>query len=112
MNKLVFYLSFAFMIIGCFVFGLLDKIPAMGLSIVAGAIGMAFSNLDKFRKIKGAGFEAELKFLESSYDTNITNELKRINDTLVLIDGASGFPKLKSNNQETDTNNSPEQGIK
>lgn len=33
----------------------------MGIAVVAGALGFAFSNLEKFSKIKGAGFEAELK---------------------------------------------------
>ena len=33
----------------------------MALAIVAGAMAFALINLDKFSKIKGAGFEAELR---------------------------------------------------
>lgn len=33
----------------------------MGLAIVAGSIALAFSHIDKIRKFKGAGFEAEMR---------------------------------------------------
>ena len=33
----------------------------MGIAVVAGALGFALSNLEKFSKIKGARFEVELK---------------------------------------------------
>lgn len=42
-------------------FGLLGKPAEMGLIIVAGAIVLAFFNIDKIQKFKGAGFEAEMK---------------------------------------------------
>lgn len=42
-------------------FGLLGKSTEMGLIIVAGAIGLAFLNIDKIQRFKGAGFEAEMK---------------------------------------------------
>ena len=42
-------------------FGLLSKSTEMGLIIVAGAIGLAFLNIDKIQRFKGAGFEAEMK---------------------------------------------------
>ncbi|WP_417684989.1 hypothetical protein [Pseudidiomarina gelatinasegens] len=32
----------------------------MGMAILAGAIGLAFVNIDKISKFKGAGFEAEM----------------------------------------------------
>ena len=60
-KKIVFWISFLFSLIVSFYFGYIDKLGAMSLSVVGGAIGMAFANLDKFTKIKGAGFEAELK---------------------------------------------------
>ncbi|TXS92922.1 hypothetical protein FV139_13255 [Parahaliea maris] len=37
----------------------------MGLAILAGAIGLAFSNLDKISRFKGAGFEAEMKMVHT-----------------------------------------------
>ncbi|MFL1467391.1 hypothetical protein [Marinobacter sp. HN1S83] len=32
----------------------------MGLAILAGSIGLAFTNIDKIARFKGAGFEAEM----------------------------------------------------
>lgn len=43
--------------------GFFDKATEMGLAIVAGALGLAFANIDKIHKFKGAGFEAEMKDL-------------------------------------------------
>ena len=58
-------------------FGYLDKLGAMSLSIVAGAIGMAFANLDSFSKIKGAGFVAELRLaVDQAYAT--TSSVKKL----------------------------------
>lgn len=42
-------------------FGILGKPTEMGLSILAGSLTIAFTNIDKFQKVKGGGFEAELK---------------------------------------------------
>ncbi len=41
--------------------GFMGRPAEMGLAIIAGAIALAFSDLDKFSRIKGAGFEAELR---------------------------------------------------
>lgn len=40
--------------------GFMGMVAEMGLSIVAGSIGLAFINIDKIAKFKGAGFEAEM----------------------------------------------------
>lgn len=55
-------ISSATMLLGissCMAF--LGKPTEMGLAIMAGALGLAFANLDKFSKFKGGGFEAELR---------------------------------------------------
>jgi len=39
----------------------LGRPTEMGLAILAGAIGFAFSNIDKISRFKGAGFEAEMR---------------------------------------------------
>lgn len=52
--------SFILIIGGSFVFGIMGRPVEMGLAIVGGAISLSLANLEKFRKIKGAGFEAEL----------------------------------------------------
>lgn len=42
-------------------FGYMSKPTEMGLAILAGALGLAFSNLDKFSEFSGAGFSAKMK---------------------------------------------------
>ena len=49
------------MLIGVSVFGYLDKPAAMTAVIIAGAMGMAFANLDRITHFKGAGFEAQMR---------------------------------------------------
>ncbi len=41
--------------------GFCGRPAEMGLSVLAGAIGLGFSNIDKISKFKGAGFEAEMR---------------------------------------------------
>lgn len=61
MNRIAFYSSLAFMLISVSVFGYLEKTAALVGAITASAIGMAFANLDKIARFKGAGFEAQMK---------------------------------------------------
>ncbi len=42
-------------------FGIMKRPAEMGLSIAAIGIALAFANLDRFQRFKGAGFEAELR---------------------------------------------------
>ena len=41
--------------------GILGKATEMGLIVAAGAISIAFLNIDRIQRFKGAGFEAEMK---------------------------------------------------
>lgn len=43
------------------VLGVLGKPTEMGLIVVAGAISIAFLNIDRIKRFKGAGFEAEMR---------------------------------------------------
>lgn len=43
------------------VFGFMSMPTEMGLAILAGALGMAFSNIDKISEFSGAGFSAKMK---------------------------------------------------
>lgn len=43
------------------VFGFMDMPTAMGLSILAGALGLAFSNIENIAEFSGAGFSAKMK---------------------------------------------------
>ena len=47
------------------VYGFLGLTTEMGVAVLAGAIGLAFSNLDKIARFKGAGFEAEMKMVQT-----------------------------------------------
>jgi hypothetical protein len=42
-------------------FGVQGKPTEMGIIVIAGAISLAFLNIDKIQRFKGAGFEAEMK---------------------------------------------------
>ena len=56
-------------------FGVMGKPTEMGIIVVAGAIALAFFNIDKIQKFKGAGFEAEMK--RAVEEANATIELLR-----------------------------------
>ncbi|MCD8478258.1 MAG: hypothetical protein LRY68_10565 [Sulfurospirillum sp.] len=60
-KKNIEYTSFAVLLGFSTFFGFLENSSAMGLSILAGSIGLAFVNIDKISKFKGAGFEAEMR---------------------------------------------------
>lgn len=49
----------------------------MGLAIIAGALGLAFSNIDKLSKFKGAGFEAEMKMVEAIIENQTEPSLEQ-----------------------------------
>lgn len=55
------FFSFAVLLGGPIVFGALGKSTEAGICVVAGAIGLAFINIDKIKRFKGGGFEAEMK---------------------------------------------------
>ena len=58
------------------ILGFMGSAPEMGIAVVAGALGLTFSNLEKFKKFSGAGFSAEMiesVFEKSSESTNLEN---------------------------------------
>jgi hypothetical protein len=58
----VFNISSGLVLLGVStVFGFMSMPAEMGLSILAGALGMAFSNIDKISEFSGAGFSAKMK---------------------------------------------------
>lgn len=61
LNTIVQVISFVFLMLGSFFFGYAGKPTEMGLCILAGALSLAFANIDKISKFKGAGFEAEMR---------------------------------------------------
>jgi len=75
---------------GTFIFGYKQQAAEMGLFIVAGAISLAFANISKIQRFKGAGFEAEMRELKHEVqqtvdDANITiNNLKEMAKPLVI----------------------------
>lgn len=48
------------LIVPCY-FGYMGQPSEMGLAILAGALGLAFSNIDKLSEFSGAGFSAKIK---------------------------------------------------
>ncbi len=47
------------------IYGFLSLSAEMALAILAGSIGLAFANIDKVAKFKGAGFEAEMNMFHT-----------------------------------------------
>lgn len=79
-NWYIFVPSFLFLFCGAVYFGNKGQPAQMGLAIVAGAIGMAFSSLDKFEFFKGAGFEAKTREFKQAVDEGkiILDKLRKI----------------------------------
>ncbi|MCJ8320532.1 MAG: hypothetical protein MJK12_12915 [Colwellia sp.] len=50
-------------------YGFMSLAAEMGLAILAGAIGLAFTNIDKISKFKGAGFEAEMNMVHTMLES-------------------------------------------
>lgn len=61
LNSVVQFVSASVLLIASSILGFLSMSTEMGLAILAGALGMAFSNIDKISEFKGAGFEAKMK---------------------------------------------------
>lgn len=61
MNTILNAAAFIALLVLSFILGLLGKPTEMGLSILAGAIALSFLNIDKIKRFKGAGFEAEMR---------------------------------------------------
>lgn len=61
MKKWIQGSAYGLLLIGSPVFGALGKPVEMGLIIVAAAVALAFTDLERFKRFKGAGFEAELR---------------------------------------------------
>lgn len=61
MKQLIQFFAYTILLVGTMAFGFLGKPTEMGLAIVASAIALAFSDIERFKRFKGAGFEAELK---------------------------------------------------
>jgi len=61
MKQLIQIGSLCVLLVGSMILGFMGNATEMGLAVVAGAIGLAFANIDKISRFKGAGFEAEMR---------------------------------------------------
>jgi hypothetical protein len=59
--KAIIFFAWMYIFIVPVTFGFLDKVGIMTASILAGCLILAFAYIDKVKKIKGAGFEAEMR---------------------------------------------------
>ncbi len=82
MDKLKNFIGFTLLISSIFIFGLQGMSVEMGIAVVASSIFLAFANLHKFTKFKGAGFEAELKQVVDEAHATIEN-LKEVAKPLI-----------------------------
>ena len=79
--------AFITLLLGPLVFGFLGKPTEMGLCILAASIALAFSNIEKLKRFKGAGFEAEM--LERQVEAMVAKEAEPDvqRDTSVSVKG-------------------------
>ncbi|ENM5776423.1 hypothetical protein V4V55_003905 [Vibrio mimicus] len=71
------------LIVSVFLFGLKGMATEMGIAVAASAVFLAFANLDKFSKFKGAGFEAELREVVTEANATIEH-LKSVTTPLLI----------------------------
>ncbi|ELI5413234.1 hypothetical protein RRJ79_004629 [Vibrio parahaemolyticus] len=82
MALIINIVGFIFMLVSVFLFGLKGMTAEMGIAVAASCVFLAFANLDKFTKFKGAGFEAELREAVSEANATI-HELKELAKPLI-----------------------------
>ena len=75
-NQIAQISAFLLLLVGTFIFGLLGKTGEMGLCILAASIALAFSNIEKIKRFKGAGFEAEM--LERKVEAMIAKDAEPV----------------------------------
>lgn len=61
--------SYGMLLVISSVYGFLERPTEMGLAVLAGALGLAFCNIDKISKFKGAGFEAEMHMVQTMIES-------------------------------------------
>ena len=86
-NKVIkTFFSIFCIIVPALYFGIKGKPTEMGIAVIAGAIAACFINLDKFKSIKGAGFEAQLRETKETIDKAIitVEKLKEIIAPMIL----------------------------
>lgn len=68
MKQAVRCIAFTGLLFGTFAFGLLGQATEMGLMIVASAVALAFTDIDRFSSFEGGGFKAQLRDLKERVD--------------------------------------------
>src|ERR1700745_3476014 len=91
MKRLIQIAAFSILLIGTLVFGYLGKPAEMGLAIVAASIALVFSDIERFKSFKGAGFEAELReqvaaIVEKETELLPTEDSDRTSPLTALVD--------------------------
>lgn len=69
-----------YLLIGSLYFGIAEKPTEMGLFILTGALSLAFTNIDRISRFKGAGFEAEMWAKMDKMDSIIEKETEPSTD--------------------------------
>ena len=105
LNSVLMFISASVLLIVSSTLGFMAMPKEMALAILAGAIGLAFSNIDKISEFKGAGFEAKMKdqvqaIIDketepdiSDTQVNQTNQLKSVPEGAIKIINALQHPQ-------------------
>jgi hypothetical protein len=79
--KAIRFFAWAYIFIVPVTFGFLEKAGIMTASILAGCLILAFAYIDKVKKFKGAGFEAEMReAINEAYAT-----IEKLQDVAVML---------------------------
>lgn len=86
-----------------FYFGYIGKSVEMGIMLVASSITVAFLNIDKVQKFKGAGFEAEMRKVVDEASVTLEN-LKSVATPLIVttIDALTWGKRLGDSDSNRD----------
>jgi hypothetical protein len=81
-NRITFSLTGLFTFVSTFYFGFSKQPTEMGIAVLTGSIIMAFTNIDRLKSFKGAGFEAVMNnAVENAYAT--ADSMKKLGKILV-----------------------------
>lgn len=97
-KSLLFVTSFLFMLIFAIVFGFMKRPTEMGLSIIAGLMGMSFTQLGKIAEISGAGIKLKTRKLDKTIETATAKleDIEELSEHLVdaIVDASTGIGAL------------------
>ncbi|MDO9183469.1 MAG: hypothetical protein Q7U04_13730 [Bacteriovorax sp.] len=111
-SKVIFVIGIIVLVTSVVYFGITSKPAEMGLGLAAGAIIMAFGNLDKLKSFSGAGFSVELSERVKEAEINIDTLEELVNILFVTTVTNMAWLNRWGHPNHTDTTKSRDEMIK